>query len=197
MNNHNSIAVDFNLWIEGNDRAFEGIFSHFYPQFFMLSKNITQNREVAEELSMNAMMKIWQIRYKTTDIRKVDDYLFGILRQQLATYLRKRIIKTIPLDDLEEQEHLTSSDSTINYREILECYYSAISKLSPQQQKIFLMSREEYLSNKEIADRLGLSVHTINNHIKASLKVLKSEFDEIPHESIGFILFALGFFTKK
>ncbi|MNG35527.1 Sigma-70, region 4 [compost metagenome] len=49
------------------------------------------------------------------------------------------------------------------------------------------MSREEAMSNAQIAEKMGLSIHTVNNHIKASLKGLKKEFNDNP-EIVGYVL---------
>lgn len=192
MSSYSLIEKDFEAWVAGDDRAFEIIFEHFYPQFYVLAQKVTNNNEVAEELGMNAMMKIWQLRNNTDNIQRIDVYLFGILRQQIAGFLRKKILKTVSLEGLDEAEQPICFDSVIPYKELLEFYYAAIEKLSPQQKKIFLMSREEHLSNQEVGDRLGLSVHTINNHIKASLKVIKAEFDDVPAETISFVIFTVG-----
>ncbi|TDQ73463.1 sigma-70 family RNA polymerase sigma factor [Sphingobacterium yanglingense] len=190
------IQDDFKAWIEGDDRAFEAVFDHLYPHFYRIANRVIRDEHVAEELSMNTMMKIWDLRSKSDKVERMDSYFFGILRQQIARYLRKNVLKTVSLDGFEESDYVAIDDKSIPYKELLECYYQALEKLSPQQKKVFLMSREEYMSNQEISDRLSLSVHTVNNHIKASLKVIRKELHDTPVEAISILTLILPFITK-
>lgn len=68
-------------------------------------------------------------------------------------------------EDLEEK---------INAAELLDKISFNISKLPPQRQLIFQMSRYEHLSNQEIAQRLDLSVRTVEKHIQLAIKDLKN-----------------------
>lgn len=100
------------------------------------------------------------------------------MRQQIAGFMRKKVIVANPIEDIPLTKLGVIREPEITLREIRERYQAALLKLSSQQKKIFLMSREDQLSHQEIASRTGLSVNTINNHIKASLKVLRDEFQE-------------------
>lgn len=190
MNPYLEIETHFVEWTKGDDRSFKIIFDYFYPKFFSLALKVTKCKEDAEELTMNTLMKTWQNRYHFEHIRQFDNYLFGILRQQIAGFLRKKSVKTTSIEGANMHDLVTSNDTTISFKELQECYRNALTKLSPRQKEIFLMSREEYLSNKEISDSTGLSIHTINNHIKSSLKIIKLEFQHNPNELIGFAVLA-------
>ena len=127
---------------------------------------------------MNVLLKTWQFRTQIAGIEEPDDYIFGIMRQQIAGFMRKKVIVANPIEDVPLTKLGVIREPEITLREIRERYQAALLKLSSQQKKIFLMSREDQLSHQEIASRTGLSVNTINNHIKASLKVLRDEFQE-------------------
>ena len=76
--------------------------------------------------------------------------------------------------DLKEIAHLcgTSRLTFANAAELNELLIQNISKMPPQRQLIFRMSRCEHLSNREIAERLGLSVRSVDKHIELALKDL-------------------------
>ncbi|MNR19815.1 positive control sigma-like factor [compost metagenome] len=109
------------------------------------------------------------------------------MRQQIAGLMRKRVLQTQSLDTMPIEFFGSTSQPEISHKEIMELYHAALDKMPQQRKKIFLMSREEAMSNAQIAEKMGLSIHTVNNHIKASLKGLKKEFNDNP-EIVGYVL---------
>jgi RNA polymerase sigma-70 factor (ECF subfamily) len=67
---------------------------------------------------------------------------------------------------------------SIFFREIEEIYYSSLESLPESCREIFLLSRKEGLSNKEIAEKLDISVRTVENQIYRALKVLKTNLKD-------------------
>lgn len=184
---NDQIQQQVKAWVEGDDYAFKSVFDYFRPRLLAAALKMVKNSEDAEELVMNVLLKTWQLRLRAADINRLDDYIFGIMRQQISGFMRKQIIETRPINDIPLEQLGSTSLPELSQREIGERYRAALLKLSEQRRKIFLMSREEEMSNHAIAEQANLSVHTVNNHIKASLKVLKKEFQDNP-EVIGFVL---------
>lgn len=182
-----NIAQQVKVWSEGNDDAFRMLFDYFRPRLLAATLRNLPNKEIAEELVMNTLLKLWQLRAKVQNIETLEDYIFGIMRQQIAGHLRKKIKETVAISDIPLEELGTIILPELSYKEIIERYQMALEKLPAQRKKIFLMSREEEMGNAEIARQTNLSVHTVNNHIKSSLKVIKAEFRDQP-EAIIFIL---------
>ena len=78
------------------------------------------------------------------------------------------------LSDRDVADRGVSAEEQYNYTELNALLMQGISKMPPQRQLIFRMSRYEHLSNREIAERLGLSVRTVDKHIELALKDLHS-----------------------
>jgi RNA polymerase sigma-70 factor (ECF subfamily) len=80
------------------------------------------------------------------------------------------------------QQHINEAhnitDIQLRERELQRIIDKEIAALPPKMREVFLLSRKEYLSHKEIAIRLNISEHTVKNHIKAALKTLR--------QSLGF-----------
>ncbi|ERJ59357.1 RNA polymerase sigma factor [Sphingobacterium paucimobilis] len=181
----------FQSWIHGDQKSFKILFDYLMPKFIALTFNVTKSREIAEDITMNTFLQIWQMRDRYAHVEAPDQYFFGILRQQIAAYLRKKKIDTEELVEKHYHEAL-NDDHVITMNEIKECYQLALNTLTEQQRKVFQMSREQYLTNKEIAVILNISVHTVNNHIKAAIKIMKAHFYHYQDIAICLVTFYLA-----
>lgn len=141
-----------------------------------------KNHEDAEELVMNTLLKVWQHKQRLAEVRKFDDYLFGILRQEIAGRARKKVHHAISFEDIKTRDldAIATEEFDLNYQELQTRYLAAVEKLTPKQREVFLYSREQDLSQQEIAEKTGLSANTVNNHITTALKVLRNEIKEYP-----------------
>ncbi|RZK01819.1 MAG: hypothetical protein EOO43_23790, partial [Flavobacterium sp.] len=82
-------------WLTGNDLAFNSIIDHYYPRLMAAGQKMLPNKEDAEELVMNVFLKIWQHKDQLSHVLKFDNYLFGILRQQIVRNARKNVLETV------------------------------------------------------------------------------------------------------
>lgn len=181
MAEKNKIDQHINAWIEGNELAFQFIFNYYYPRLLAASSKPIKNQKDAEELVMDSLLKIWQNKHRIKDLNKnLGDYLFGILRQEIAGLSRKKVLimedlEQVPLQELGIIDHPELSIKDLQFR-----YQSALHKLTPKQREIFLMSRDQEMTQQQIADKTAISINTVNNHISSSLKIIRKELQDYP-----------------
>lgn len=120
----------------------------------------------------------------------LDGYLFISLRnrifnhhQQLLT--RKKHEKAVMLS-------MTMVTDTVgeelDSKQLNEKIRERIGRLPPKCKDVFLLSREERLSHKEIAERLNISINTVDQHIQKALRVLRETVNEYNHSIISILL---------
>lgn len=184
-----NIDGHIDAWINGNEFAFKFIFDYFYPRLLAASLKLVKNQEDAEELVLNALLKIWQNKHRMKEVNKnLADYLFGILRQEISGLSRKKVFITEGLEDIPLQELGTVDHPEFTLKDLQFRYRSALNKLTPKQREIFLLSRDQELSQQEIANSMGISVNTVSNHISASLKMMRKELQDYPDAVIIILL---------
>jgi len=167
-------------WIDGDERAFQRVFDYYLPKLISFSFRSLKNVEDAEELSLNVMLNIWKYKNQIGTIIDFDDYLFGILRNQIARHYRKKMLVTEELDAVPLVNLGTVEHPEFSVKELQLKYDAALDKMPEKQREVFVLSRERGMSQKEIANVKGLSVNTVNNHITSSLKLLRKEFQDYP-----------------
>jgi RNA polymerase sigma-70 factor (ECF subfamily) len=165
-------------WLNGDDAAYHHIFNHFYHKLYQTCYKATKASEDSEEMVMNVFLNIWQHRAELVQVDDFERYLLRSARNQIGDFQRKNILQTLDIDTL-PLEHLGTTDHPeLRFKELEQVYRNALNKLSDKKREIFLMSREQGLSQKQIAQKKNISASTVNNQITAALKIIRDDMGE-------------------
>jgi RNA polymerase sigma-70 factor (family 1) len=163
------------IWknIQQKDEAtFERFYKEHYKRFFLMSCKYLKDPTLAEEIVNDVFLKIWE----DGDKMKIES--------SLTSYLYKAVInRSLNLLNKNKKESAWSADMSlipeesyelrqIEENEMMVKIYAAIDQLPDQCKRVFEMSRFEELKQQEIADKLGISIKTVKNHITIALKQL-------------------------
>ncbi len=126
----------------------------------------------AEEIVNDVFLKIWedgnQIRIETS----LKSYLYKAIINRCINALNKNKRESAYQTDLTNVPDDSYELRQIEENELTIKLYAAIDQLPDQCRKVFEMSRFEELKQQEIADKLGISIKTVKNHITIALKQL-------------------------
>lgn len=150
---------------ESDEHAFEDLVSCYYGRLMSFTCSFIEQNEVAEELVMDAFLKLWQQRDKLTSVRNLDTYSYVLVRNQALNYLRKKksdVLKLLEDKHIELIPFTQNPERSIISKEALSQVNSAIDALPPKCKMVFKLLREEGISRKEAAEILNISVKTID-----------------------------------
>jgi RNA polymerase sigma-70 factor (family 1) len=164
-------------------KAFDKFYLENYKNFLLAAFKYLQDSGLAQEVVNDVFIKIWEnaesigieSSLKAYVYRAVINRSLDVIDKNKRHQLHQRELSRLPegtfeLRDMEENE--------LKIR-----LYQAIDQLPQQCQKVFRMSRFEDLKQREIADRLGISIKTVKNHITHALKQLNkalTDGDSLP-----------------
>lgn len=162
--------------IEGDEDAFCELYATYKNRLIYFAMRFLKSREYAEDVFQDAFTVVWQSRRFINPDASFSSYLYTIMRNRILNQLRnaaneeklKESILSQALDYTED----TKREVMLNDLKFLISH--ALQQLTPRQREIFEMSREAQLSHKEIADKLGISVNTVQEHISISLKLIRT-----------------------
>ncbi len=174
----NTVQQDITSWLEGDDAAYRRIFDYFYHKLYQTCYKATKAREDSEEMVMNVFLNIWQHRTELAKVEDFEKYLFRSARNQIGDFQRRNILQTQDIDTLPIEYLGSTAHPELNFKDLQQIYFNALDKLSGTKREIFLMSREQGLSQKQIAEKKNLSSSTVNNHITAALKIIREDMGE-------------------
>ncbi len=139
---------------------------------------------VTEEIVQDVFLVVWKQRHTLPEDSDLKKYMFRCARNLCWDHLEKLRIKTIPIDELDLDNIYRRSNSYLLDSEALDKLYEddlrkmigeTLGKMSSQTREIFWMSREQNLSNKEIAERMNLSEKAIEYHISKAIKLIRKD----------------------
>ncbi len=184
----NIVQEHITRWLYGDDTAYRHVFDYYYPKLLPACFKSIRQREDCEEIVLNVFMNIWQRKEQLRKVENFENYLFRSLTNQIFDFQRRRIMKT---EDIELQP-LSNLGSTrhpeLSFKELQSLYLEALNRLPEKQRIVFLMSREQGLSQKQIAEQNGIAINTVNNHIKSAMKSMRKELGEYS-EALPLIVF--------
>ena len=165
---------------EGNPLSFEILFQKYYVRFYNFVFNLTKSSQTAEDIIQNVFMKIWINRSNLRPDQSIHNYIYVLSKREMLNHIRDRkAYVQVERLVMTEQPSEEVTDHSLNLKELDERIRRFIADMPDQRRKVFLLSRYRGLSNKEIADMMGLSVRTVDRHINLALTSLKKEFMNI------------------
>ena len=179
--------------IEGDENAFCELYAAYKNRLIYFAMRFLKSREYAEDVFQDAFAVVWQTRRFINPDTSFSSYLYTIVRNRILNQLRDMANE----DQLKEQilsQAIDSTNETNNHillNDLKEIIAHALEQLTPRQREVFKMSRELQMSHKEIAEALGVSVHTVQEHISLSLKVIRSYLTKYSSTSADVLLILL------
>jgi len=159
----------------GNSFAFEKLYFKYSKKLYNFAFNILKSKEDAEGLVQNIFIKIWETRSEINTELSFGGYIFKMAKNMLINHLKKKINEKVYIDYLLTfpEDIIPPVEQEINFLELNMEIERLISILPEKRREIFLLSRHEGLTYKEIAEKLDISVNTVNTQISKSLEHIR------------------------
>ena len=164
--------------------SFSEMYLTYYPKLVRFAKEFVILEEDAENITQDVFADLWERQNSMDHVENVNAYLFRLVKNRSLDHLKHKIFEKkyvevmqtsfeIELNlKLQSLDRFDSSDMSVgNDTEIL--VRTAINSLPKRCRDIFLLSRIEGLKYKEISERLGISVNTVECQMGIALKKLR------------------------
>ena len=161
-----------------DEDSYKKLFYHFYPVLLSFCTPILNNKEDAEEVVSEVMLKVWTMGPDLNHVDNLTVYLFTAARNKSYDVLRKkkRAGTIISISDT-IQEHVidTNSPEIVYDRGELEQFIgNTIRALPTQSQLVFRLVKEQGLAYKQVTQVLGISLNTAETHMRMALKKIRT-----------------------
>jgi len=174
-------AVEFDIQAlsKGDLKAYEMFFKTHYNHLCNYANTFLKDRDEAEEVVQNAFMTLWEKRQTLQITGQIKSYMFSMVQNSCLNVLKHRKVK-----QKHEHEVLASvseaddDEISLQSSELETQIFSALQKLPEKCRMIFKLSRFEELKYAEIAEKLDISVKTVENQMGKALRLMREELKE-------------------
>jgi len=186
---HKAIRDDEKEWPSADQGAFfESLFHTYYKTLCRFSFRIVQDKDKAEDVVQTCFINLWEKRDSTNIQSSFKSYLYrSVYNRSINEYTRTKKNLKEDISVLNDVSSSVSDDPQLmlQAKEVQEKIDLAIANMPDGCRTIFLLSREEQLSYKEIAETLQISVKTVENQMGKALRILR--------EHLFYLILALCF----
>lgn len=160
----------------GDEHAFKYLFDTYFASLCRYMHLYLDDTQEVEEVALDIFLYVWEHRERINITLSLKSYLFQAARNRCLNCLRDRK-QHLSLDEAGELSNEEVA-STLEMEELNRLIQEAICSLPEKCGQIFRSSREENLTNQEIADKMQISVKTVEGQITKALKRIKIFLDE-------------------
>lgn len=160
----------------GNDdqEAFNELYHRYWQSLYQIAWNVLRDQEACMEVIQDVFVWLWDHR-STLRINSLPSYLRAAVKYKVTDILRSNKVREgcfVDLDQLDTLQ-LSTDDDPLELKELRGVIIQMSKKLPERARLIFELSRNEQLSNREIAHKLGISEKTVENQMTIALKKLR------------------------
>ncbi len=165
---------------KGDEQAFKTLFDQYHLRLFHFLFGFLKSKEDTEEIIQETFLRIWEIREQIWEDYPFDSLLFRIAKNSSLNYSRKKINRAVFEKDFGFFSDLSdySADQYILSKEIQTIIETILNGLSAKRKEIFLLQKIEGLSRQEIAEKLNISVITVDHQLSKANKQVKNELQK-------------------
>ena len=187
------ISIEEKEWLQslnaGKQSALQKIFKHYYKYLVVTGYNITGDNEKAKDLVQDVFYELWKKREQIDIQSSLKSYLRRAVVNRSLNYIKTQKRFDFGEDNFDAQtpDKTFSAQKELEAQDLKTAINTAIDSLPAKCKAIFMLSRFEKLSHKEIAAKLDISTKTIENQITKALKVVRTAVEK--YDALGLLVF--------
>lgn len=172
---------------EGDADSFSGLFRQTHPRLMGYCRLFVKNKRDAEDIVQECFFNLWKNRQHIDLHKSVESLLFVSLRNRCLNYLKEH--SRYAFDSLREgmapdelqylyQIDLNEEKEMSLEERLIEALKNAIEELPERKKEIFIKNKIQRIKQKEIAEELGISIKTVEKHLREAKLELKLKLEK-------------------
>jgi RNA polymerase sigma-70 factor (ECF subfamily) len=176
---------------KGDEFGYTHLVKTYHHKLCVYALSLTNNDDSAEDIVQNVFMSIWRNRGKLKEEFVLKSYLYkSVYNEFIDQYRKQKNVITLEKKYIDALTYIVEEEDEKSLERLMKIVKKEIENLPPKCKQIFLLSKEEGLTNIEIAEHLNVSIKSVEAHITKAFKILRTTLGH-KVEGILFLLFGI------
>ena len=160
-----------------DEEAFAVLYERYRRKIFTFSMKLLQQSDKVEDIVHEIFLKLWE-HPNLAEINNLEAYLRISTRNHTLKVLRRMATEELAAKKIyiDQYEEMSETEQHIFYKEAHFRYREVLSKMPAQQQKVYILCKEEGLKYEEVAEKMAISKLTVKTHMQHALRYMKANF---------------------
>jgi len=164
---------------KGDEKAFETLFHNYYGYLCHYAASFVGDNDTAEEIVQDFFVKFWEKRKEIDITVSVKNYFFRSIKNLSINYLQHKKIKNRFIENtLKDNKHSHAEEENYLDIELAAKIEESIESLPEKRREVFRLSRVRGLKYREIAEKLNISIKTVETHMGLAIKTLREKLSD-------------------
>ena len=165
---------------QGDQNSFKSVFDQHYQGLCNYARKFLDDMDTAEEIVQDLFVRFWEKRADMELSTSLSSYLYRSVHNGCLNYIKSQNVRSQHRANVEasSQDGHQDFEDTYATHELSERIANVIESLPEQCRKIFKLKRQENLKNREIAEKLGISIKTVEAQMGKALKILREKLKD-------------------
>lgn len=162
---------------QGSHEAYTEIYERYFGVLYIHACKRMYDHEEARDLVQEIFINLWSRREFLVPEKGFAPYLYSSVRNRLIDLMSKQTTYSKYISSISalSDQSVCITDHAIRERQLAAIIEKEINALPPRMREVFILSRMNHFSHKQIAEQLKTSELTVKTQIKHSLKILRSK----------------------
>ena len=180
----------------GDSKAYDFLVKHYHHKLCVYAYSLTKDDDLSEDIVQNVFMEIWRKKSNLKDDFVIKSYLYrSVYNEFIDQYRKEKPVLTLEKKHYDALSVIVEDEDENSLDKFIKLIKQEIENLPPKCKETFILSKQEGLTNIEIAEFLNVSVKSVEAHITKAFGILrKTAGDKI--NNVLFLLFGMNMKNK-
>ena len=181
---------------KGDSKAYTFLVNNYHHKLCMYAFSLTNNHDLSEDIVQNVFMGIWKQRQKLKDDFVVKSYLYrSVYNEFIDQYRKQKSVLALEKKYIDALSTIVEQEDESSLERLINLVKQEIENLPPKCKRTFLLSKQEGLTNIEIAEYLNVSIKSVEALITKAFSLLREKVGD-KMNGILFLIFGANGKTK-